>query len=407
MDTRDRNLQPQSSSSKSMTCLKITAILVLIASMYIAQSPLFHLRKPLKANFIKLPPIVPFEGVLQANNLLSDAGYIGHGKLRGPECLAIHKDGSMYTGLVSGWIVRVDTKTNTIHKVVLIGDEKDQAICDDFSPHTPSHQSCGAPLGVRFHPNNPDMLYATDVYYGLVKIDVKLGTKKIILGVNDTRFNDLPMKFPDDLDIDGDIIYFIDSSYEHGFNEAMDEHIEALPRGRLFSYNEKTDDLEMIADNLYFPNGLQLMPNKREILINENTMSRIIKVHLTGEKKGTKEVFAELPGFGDTIRLSDHNTLFVPFALARNPANPSLLDSMGEYPLVRSLLPAVLDFHELVIKFGPKYGLAAEYDLNGKVLKSWHDPGGARVDLITSMVVHDGKLYLGSFVNDFIAVIEY
>lgn len=117
----------------------------------------------------------------------------------------------------------------------------------------------------------------TDAYYGIVKVDVKLGKKQIVLSSNDTRFKDLPMKFPDDLDIDGDVIYFIDSSYERDFNEAIEEHVEALPRGRLFSYDEKTDELEFLVGNLYFPNGMVLMPNKKEFLINEASMSRIIK----------------------------------------------------------------------------------------------------------------------------------
>ncbi len=153
----------------------------------------------------------------------------------------------------------------------------DSIFKDTWSPGKSSHQSCGAPLGLRFHPENPDMLYTTDAYYGIVKVNVKTRTKQVVLSLNDTRFNEFPMKFPDDLDIDGDIIYFIDSSYEHEFNEALEEHIEALPRGRLFAFNEKTGHLELLVANLYFPNGLQLMPNKNEILINENTMSRIIK----------------------------------------------------------------------------------------------------------------------------------
>jgi len=154
----------------------------------------------------------------------------------------------------------------------------DSIFKDTWSPGKSSHQSCGAPLGLRFHPENPDMLYTTDAYYGIVKVNVKTRTKQVVLSLNDTRFNEFPMKFPDDLDIDGDIIYFIDSSYEHEFNEALEEHIEALPRGRLFAFNEKTGHLELLVANLYFPNGLQLMPNKNEILINENTMSRIIKL---------------------------------------------------------------------------------------------------------------------------------
>ena len=106
---------------------------------------------------------------------------------------------------------------------------------------------------------------------------MKKGIKKLVLSSNDSRFHKMPLKLTNDLDLDGHMIYFIDSSFERDINEAIEEHIEALPRGRLYSYNEQTDVLELIADNLYFPNGLQLMPNKKEILINENTMARIIK----------------------------------------------------------------------------------------------------------------------------------
>ena len=85
------------------------------------------------------------------------------------------------------------------------------------------------------------------------------------------------MKMVNDLDIDGDLIYFIDSSYVREINEALEEAIESQPRGRLFVYNEATGVLDILLANLYFPNGVQLMQNKNEILINECSMSRIIK----------------------------------------------------------------------------------------------------------------------------------
>ena len=66
----------------------------------------------------------------------------------------------------------------------------------------------------------------------------------------------------------------------------------------------------------------------------------------------------------------------------------------------------VFDLHELN-KLISKYGLAAEFDLNGKILKSWHDPSGKKVECVTSMAVHGEKLFLGSFYNDFIVVLDY
>lgn len=80
-----------------------------------------------------------------------------------------------------------------------------------------------------------------------------------------------------DLDIDGNLIYFIDSSDVREVNEAVDEAFEAQPRGRLFCFNELKNELTLLTSGLFFPNGLQLTPNKEEILINECSASRILK----------------------------------------------------------------------------------------------------------------------------------
>jgi sugar lactone lactonase YvrE len=139
-----------------------------------------------------------------------------------------------------------------------------------------SNQKCGRPLGLRLKKNSP-FLYVADAYYGIIKVDISKGTKQVVFSSNDNRLGSLPMKLCNDLDIDGDVIYFIDTSYARGVNEFLEEHVEALPRGRLFSYNEKTDKFEILVKDLYFPNGMQLMPTNDAILINENTMARIIK----------------------------------------------------------------------------------------------------------------------------------
>ena len=140
-------------------------------------------------------------------------------------------------------------------------------------------------------------MYVADAYYGIVKVDLSrgnnykiilflefhfqgfflIGTKQVVFSSNDNRLGSLPMKFCNDLDLDGDVIYFIDTSYARGVNEFLEEYVEALPRGRLFSYNEKTDKLEVLLKDLFFPNGMQLTPTNDVMLINENTMARITK----------------------------------------------------------------------------------------------------------------------------------
>lgn len=82
-----------------------------------------------------------------------------------------------------------------------------------------------------------------------------------------------------DLDIDetNGLIYFIDSSYEHELNDVIDEAIELLGRGRLFSYDEQNNKLELLHESLYLPNGIQIMPDKQSLLINENSIARILR----------------------------------------------------------------------------------------------------------------------------------
>lgn len=147
------------------------------------------------------------------------------------------------------------------------------------------------------------------------------------------------MMLVNDLDLDKNLIYFIDSSFVRPVDLAIEEHIEANARGRLFSFDQKSNELKLLLDGLYFPNGLQLGPKKDFLLINENTMSRIIKFYLVGEKKGRVELFANIPGFGDTIRLTEKNTLLVPFASVR----PSIiLDYLAEWPSIRNMILNVI-----------------------------------------------------------------
>jgi len=78
-----------------------------------------------------LPRIIPFDSVenLKENNLLTKATYIGHGKLQGPETIVFSQNGTMYTGLMNGQIVRVDTISNTVHKIAQFGYQTNENIC--------------------------------------------------------------------------------------------------------------------------------------------------------------------------------------------------------------------------------------------------------------------------------------
>ena len=103
------------------------------------------------------------------------------------------------------------------------------------------------------------------------------GVKSLVLASNDTRFGSLPLKFLNDLDIDGNVIYFVDTSFLRGVDEVLTEFADGQPRGRFFKFDQSTNQINLLLDNLYFPNGITLTPKKDAVLINEMTTTRILK----------------------------------------------------------------------------------------------------------------------------------
>jgi sugar lactone lactonase YvrE len=407
----DRNVDNANNKDSNIK-LMIFSLICVVISVLIFQSPYIklNLTKPIKAQYLELADLQPFEGKLAPNDFLSHARYIAHKKLVGPETIVFNpKDGHIYTGLKNGQIVKID-QNGQIHKIAQIGTETNETICNDFYSH-PDHNhpqanaECGRPLGLRIN-SDGTTLYVADAYYGILSIDLVTGGKKLVFSSNDRRLS-VPLKFANDLDLNGDIIYFTDASHGRSYNEVLDEVLEGSSKGRLFSFNQATDEIKVLAENLYFPNGLQLTPEKDALLINENPMARILKFYLTGGKVGKTEVFVNLPGFGDTLRSTDKGTLMVPIAIARNSWHSNILDLTGKYPFIRQFLGYFINFHNLMT-VTPKYGLLLEYDMKGNLIKSWHDPTGKTIDCITNAAIGpDGKVYLGSFYNDFIAVVDY
>jgi sugar lactone lactonase YvrE len=350
------------------------------------------------ANYIKLPESPKFEGNLKENLLLQNAVYFAKGNVAGPETV-LFVNNSMYTGLTNGQLVRVDDNGNA-HKIAQIGDQN----CDDLhSIH--SKYECGRPLGLRYKSN---FIYLADAYHGIYKVNLETNEKHVVISANDKRFNE-PLKFIDDLDIDqDDNIYFTVSTRKRELHESVELHVETIPDGRVFSYNEKTNELSLLIDNMIFPNGIQLSPNNEFLIVAEHGMARLVKYYLKGPRKGQTEIMAHLPGFPDNIRLSDHNTLFVALVLVRNPKpyRTTMLDLLGEYPLVRTIIGRIIDLEKVILKL-PKYGLLVEYDFDGNILKSFHDPTGKIIELVTCVTQHNNKLYIGSFIHDYIGVIDY
>ncbi|XP_021944562.1 adipocyte plasma membrane-associated protein [Folsomia candida] len=273
-----------------------------------------------------LRPPRKMEGKLTPNDILDRAELVVEGKFIGPESVAVLGD-FVYTGVHGGGIIRVDAKGDW-KKVAQIEGE-----CDDNwkSP-------CPRPLGLRFAKDGK--LIVADGYKGLVEVDVNSGANKVILPFGTIMdYDQLPINFVDDLDIDRDgVIYFSDASQVSTMGNIFPEAF-GEPTGRLIKFDPKTKKTEVLINRLHFANGVQLSRKEDFVVVCESVRSRVWKYHLQGPKKGTKEVFIEgLPGICDNIRSNGKGGFYISLVTPDNEETPNSMRQFMAIPAVKKLI---------------------------------------------------------------------
>lgn len=355
-----------------------------------------------------------FEGPLAPNDFLDHAKILFHHQLRGPESFAV-KDGLIYTGTQFGHIYQIDPVKETITKVANTGSD-----CEGLH----DEERCGRVLGLRFAPSGE--LYATDAYKGLVKIDVKTGKVNVLVKVGE-YVGSSKLLFPDDLDIDDDgVIYYSQASTRWGLHQIVYIIMEHDNTGRILTYDTKTKRSDVLKENLYFPNGLQLSKDRTALLFSELLSKHVMKYELEGPNKGKVSVFSEnLPGDCDNIRLTNRGTYWVAIGVARSADNPTILDSIAPFPLIAKTimrfcwllgqaleslnkfikydtirdLSADFTHGKILLKMAREGGVIVELGDNGQILRSLHS---SNYTLFSEVMEYDKNLYIGSFIKPYL-----
>lgn len=135
------------------------------------------------------------------------------------------------------------------------------------------------------------------------------------------------------------------------------------------------------------------------MIVVETYEHRIMRYWLDGPKTGTSDVFAEnLPGFLDNVTEAPDGGFWLAIFTPRN----DFLDSLVEQPRQRNILwrlGQIVGFPKM------KHSYAVKIRSDGELLKALEDDSG-HIYALTSVLEHDGKLYLGSYINDVIGIIE-
>lgn len=133
--------------------------------------------------------------------------------------------------------------------------------------------------------------------------------------------------------------------------------------------------------------------------------SRLSRYWLKGEKAGTSEVFAILPGFPDNVRTNENGEFWVAIHCRRTV----YAHVMSHYPQLRKFflkLPIPAKYQFLMFIGGRLHAVIAKYSPDGELLQILEDRQGKVVRAVSEVEEKDGKLWLGSVLMPFIAVYD-
>ena len=171
---------------------------------------------------------------------------------------------------------------------------------------------------------------------------------------------------------EGDVFFTV-SSMRYSFRDWRKDFGENLPTGRVY---RRTADgtLTRLMDGLRFANGLARTRDGKSLIVAETGGRRLLRLSLAGDRLGTSEVIAELPGFPDNLAAAD-GIVWVALASEPNPA----LEVIHKLPLFLRRLAARLP--ESVQPKPSRVAWVAGYDKSGACVHDfkWTDGGFATV----------------------------
>ncbi|KAK2077154.1 hypothetical protein QBZ16_004788 [Prototheca wickerhamii] len=324
----------------------------------------------------------PWTGKFAMNNELQKSIRLFEGKIAGSESVAVAKSGDQV------YLIDREGYLKIAH-----GNPAEPTSLE-LEPSARAYLGPGRPLG--FHLEDNGDLLTCNCILGLTRLRRGAGFQEVLA-------NGVPLgngSYADDLDVapNGDIYFSDASAIQSALNRAG--HYDALrssiltmlqgtPSGRLLRWRAATGETEVLATGLWFPNGVALAADASFLMLAETTSGKMLKYHIEGPRAGQLEVLIDsLPGYPDGVSLAPDGNFWAAVFSEHAP-----LLNLGR-PLAQGALGPGLALRRM--------GIAIKFDAEGNVLKTLVDPDGTKVSAVTAITEHEGWLYLGTLVNNFV-----
>ena len=355
------------------TAVKTAAALLFLLVAYLLLWPV-----PIAPVAWRAPVWAGYHGAYAGNSRLAAARAVSIAPEIGPEHIAFGPDGKLYTGVLSGKVLRMDAYGQDVESYVDTG---------------------GRPLGLDFDATGT--LIVADAFRGLLAVGADRKVKVLADHVGAT-----PILFADAVIVatDGRVL-FTDASQrmsarQYGtFDASLLDILEHSCSGRVLEYDPATQQARAVIGGLCFPNGIALSADQAQLFIAETGEYRIWKVARDARDldaraiapRGSAQarvILDNLPGFPDNLTRGAAGRLWTGFTKPRS----RLIDQVADKPALRAMM---LRLPKFLWPVPPAYGHVLAFDEEGHVVFDLQDPSGALPET-SGATEHDGRLYVQS-----------
>ncbi|NJD30899.1 MAG: SMP-30/gluconolactonase/LRE family protein [Gammaproteobacteria bacterium] len=363
--------------------LKWLGLALLLVVAYLLAWPV-----PLKPVAWRAPQFDGYAGPYSKNDRLAAMRLISVAPEIGPEHIAFGPDGKLYTGVLSGAVLRMNPDGTGVETVVNTG---------------------GRPLGMDFDAGGN--LVVADAMKGLLAVG-KDGSVKVLadhVGASPVLYADAVVVMSNGR------MLFTDASQRFSpvelgtFDAALLDIMEHSCTGRVLEFDPATGQSRVVIGGLCFPNGVALSGDQSHFFIAETGEYRVWKVDVNASNLDARVVandpanmqarviLANLPGFPDNLTRGADGRLWTGLTKPRAKA----IDDMSGKPFLRAIS---LRLPKSLWPVPPAYGHVIAFDEDGKVVADLQDPGG-RLPETSGATEYQGDLYIQSLHADALGVL--
>lgn len=327
-----------------------------------------------------------YQGPIARNSRLAAVTLISTAPDVGPEHIAFGPDGRLYTGMLSGAILRMNPDGSGRETYVNTG---------------------GRPLGLDFAADG--RLIVADAFRGLLAVapDRSIVVLAGKVGGEPILFADAVVVAKDGRMLFTDATQRIAPKQYGTFDAALLDILEHSCTGRVLEYDPAGATTRVLIAGLCFPNGIALSTDQAHFFIAETGEYRIWKVaravsnlnaRALGDNTQARVVAANLPGFPDNLTRGAGGRLWTGFTKPRSDA----IDALAAMPWLRSVM---LRLPRMLWPVPPVYGHILAIDEDGRVVADLQDPTG-KLPETSGATEHDGRIYVHSLHASMFGVID-